>query len=116
MKKCETDGILDDCACGERPYLDRNREENWHQASCVSCGAATDKHDNSTDVMVQWNRMQRGIKERVKKKWMNAYLRYLSRIPDPETCIKQNAPAHPRAVASRGEAGCSAIQSKGDRS
>lgn len=25
-----------------------------------------------------------------------------------------NGPAHPRAVASRGEAGCSAIQSKGD--
>jgi hypothetical protein len=32
------------------------------------------------------------------------------RVPDIP-----NVPAHPRAVASRGEAGCSAIQSKGDR-
>lgn len=63
MKQCDTDGILDDCACGERPYVEWSRTERWHQASCVSCGAATDKHDNSTDMMVQWNRMQRRIKE-----------------------------------------------------
>lgn len=31
-----------------------------------------------------------------------------------ETVEIANGPAHPRAVASRGEAGCSAIQSKGD--
>ena len=36
--------------------------------------------------------MRRGIKERVKTKWMNAYLRYLNRIPDPEACITEGAP------------------------
>lgn len=64
MKQYDTDGILDDCAaCGERPNVEWDRRGGSHQASCGSCGAATDRHDNSMDMMVQWNRMQRRIKE-----------------------------------------------------
>ena len=43
------------------------------------------KHNRAATLM-----MRRGIKERVKKKWMNVYIRTLHRIPDPETSIQQN--------------------------
>jgi len=37
------------------------------------------KHEHARRMM-----MRRGIKERVKTKWMNAYANYLHRIPSPE--------------------------------
>ena len=52
------------------------------------------KHNRAGTLM-----MRRGIKERTKKKWMNVYIRTLHRIPDPETCITQNAEGQPRREA-----------------
>jgi hypothetical protein len=37
------------------------------------------KHDRAGKLMVR-----RGIKERTRRKWMNAYANYLHRIPSPE--------------------------------
>ena len=40
------------------------------------------KHDRAGRLM-----MRRNIKERVKRKWMNAYVRYLDMIPNPDKCV-----------------------------
>ena len=44
------------------------------------------RHNRAATLM-----MRRGIKERIRKKWMNVYSRMLDRIPVPETCITQNS-------------------------
>ena len=59
MKEIDTNGILDTCGCGERPYIEIN--DGIYQAMCDECGEATDKHDNSTDMMIEWNKRQRGL-------------------------------------------------------
>jgi hypothetical protein len=60
----DTDGIYDNCRCGERPQIEGrisfadNAPE--FRASCQSCGEATKWHGYRAAVMVEWNRKMRG--------------------------------------------------------